>query len=106
MDTNGKSVVRLNAWAFGLATGITWGFSAILLGMLTLWFNFGPHTQQTMANVYMSNNASVSGILIGMVLAFINGLVMGAIFAYLYNIFNHYNKGYPSTYSTDNKPYA
>lgn len=108
MESNGKSVARLNAYAFGLAAGITWGLGVLFFGLLAWWFNLGHHAQETIASVYVGFNASLRGILMGIVWALMDGFLAGLIFAYLYNAFSHCccKKVCKNACSTDNKPCA
>ncbi|MFC2092854.1 bacteriophage holin [Bacteroidota bacterium] len=79
--------MKLSVKAFSLTCAIIWGLS---LFILTWWFIiFGPESIQgdetVISMVYLGYTVSPLGSIIGLVWAFVDGLVIGAIFAWLYN---------------------
>jgi len=79
--------MKLSVKAFSLTCAIIWGLS---LFILTWWFIiFGPESIQgdetVISMVYLGYTVTPLGSIIGLVWAFVDGLVIGAIFAWLYN---------------------
>jgi hypothetical protein len=77
--------MKLNIKAFALTCGILWGLG---LFFLTWWLiAFGGSTGQPtlIGNVYLGYTISPIGSVIGLVYAFFDALIGGAIFAWLYN---------------------
>ena len=77
--------MKLNIKAFALTFAIWWGVGIFLL---TWWIiAFGGSTSETffLGRVYFGYTISPVGSLIGLVWGFVDGLIAGAIFAWLYN---------------------
>jgi hypothetical protein len=78
--------MKLNIKAFAVACGIMWGLG-LFLG--TWWIMlFEGATKETMfiSLIYRGYNISAVGSLLGLVWAFFDGLIAGALFAWLYNL--------------------
>lgn len=78
--------MKLNVKAFALTCGIIWGVG---LFVLTWWIiAFGGATGETtlIGRVYLGYRISPLGSFIGLGWAFVDGLIGGAIFAWLYNL--------------------
>lgn len=77
--------MKLEVKAFALTCGIVWGVGLPLLTWWIIAFN-GPSTDPTwLGRIYRGYNLTVAGSLIGAIWAFFDGLVGGAIFAWLYD---------------------
>jgi hypothetical protein len=77
--------MKLNIKAFALTCGILWGLA---LFFLTWWLiSFGGATRELtlIGKVYLGYTVSPVGSVIGLVYAFFDALIGGAIFAWLYN---------------------
>ena len=77
--------MKLNIKAFALTCGILWGLG---LFFLTWWLiPFGGATREPtlIGKVYLGYTVSPIGSVIGLVYAFFDALIGGAIFAWLYN---------------------
>ncbi len=77
--------MKLNIKAFALTCGILWGLG---LFFLTWWFiAFDGSTGQPtlIGKIYRGYTVSPIGSVIGLVYAFFDALIGGAIFAWLYN---------------------
>ncbi len=88
--------MRLNVKSFALTCGIVWG-----LGLFagTLWIIvFDGVTEEItfLGRFYRGYNISPVGSIVGLIWAFLDGLISGAIFAWLYNLI--------STRSSTNEP--
>lgn len=77
--------MRLNVKAFALAGGIVWGAAIMLLTFWILIRGSSGLTLAKLSNVYLGYSVSVAGAFIGLVWGFIDGLIGGALFAWLYN---------------------
>ncbi len=80
------TVMKLNLKALALSSGIIWGLG---LFILTWWMiAFGGSTGEStfIGRVYIGYTISPIGSVIGLVWAFIDGLIGGALFAWLYNM--------------------
>ena len=78
--------MKLNVKAFALTCAVIWGLGLFLI---TWWIIvFGGATGETtfIGRVYLGYCISPLGSIIGLVWAFVDGLIGGAIFAWLYNL--------------------
>jgi len=76
----------LNVKAFALTCAIIWGFG---LFFLTWWLVAleGPSDTATfIGRIYRGYSVTPVGSLVGLAWAFVDGLMGGAIFAWLYNL--------------------
>jgi hypothetical protein len=81
-----ENVMKLDIKAFALTCGIIWGLA---LPLLTWWVmaTSGPRTPLLwLAHVYRGYSLTLIGSLIGAVWAFFDGLIGGALFAWLYDV--------------------
>ena len=77
--------MQLNIRAFALAGAIMWG-SAVLLGTWWIIMLDGPQEGVPfLGSIYRGYMITPVGSLIGMVWAVVDGLIGGAIFAWIYN---------------------
>ncbi|MFH2106544.1 MAG: bacteriophage holin [Candidatus Micrarchaeota archaeon] len=76
----------LNVKSFGLATGVSWGIYVFCLALIA---GVGPGVGlvHSLGTVYIGFQPGFVGAMIGLVYGFLDGLIGGAIFAYLYNLF-------------------
>lgn len=75
----------INIRAFALTCGIFWAASLILIAVLTMKTGLGLSFVDMAAEVYLGYGPTPVGVVIGAVWGFLDGLVCGAIFAWLYN---------------------
>ena len=79
--------MKLNVKAMALAAALLWGFG-VLLGTWWIILIDGPsHTPTVIAHVYRGYSFTFVGSLIGFAWAFVDGLIGGALLAWLYNRF-------------------
>jgi len=77
--------MRLNVKAFALCCGVIWGLGLLLLTWWIILFD-GPIGDVTcLGRIYRGYTISWTGSFIGLAWAAADGLVGGAIFAWLYN---------------------
>jgi len=78
--------MKLNVKAFALTSGLVWGLGLFMLTWWIIAFGGGATGETTLiGRVYLGYRISPVGSIIGLVWAFADGLVCGAIFAWLYN---------------------
>jgi len=82
--------MRLSTRGLALASGILWGVAMLGTGLANLiWANYGQQFLQIMASVYPGYHAtrSIAEVIVGTLYGFVDGLIAGAVFAWLYNQF-------------------
>jgi len=77
--------MKLNVKAIALTGGITWGLLIFLLTYFFLLMGYEGLTLAKLHKVYIGYSVSWYGGFIGFAYGFIDGLVFGAFFAWLYN---------------------
>ena len=78
--------MKLNVKAFALTCGIFWAVSVFVI---TWWLIvlYGASGARTWLGLfYLGYNISPIGSIIGLIWGFVDGLISGAIFAWLYNL--------------------
>lgn len=78
--------MKLNVKAFALTCGIFWAVSVFLITwwIIVLYGASGAPTR--LGLFYLGYNVSAIGSIIGLIWGFFDGLISGAIFAWLYNL--------------------
>lgn len=76
--------MKLHAKKFGLALGIIWGLSVLVLTLISAWTDFGYLTL-TNLSIYPGYSITVGGAFIGGIWAFIDGFVGGTLIIWVYN---------------------
>jgi hypothetical protein len=79
--------MKLNIKAFSLAFGLLWGFGLFFLTWWIIAFEGVTGESTFIGQIYRGYNISPAGSLIGLIWAFADGAIGGAIFAWLYNVF-------------------
>ena len=77
--------MKLNIKAFALACGLIWGLGLFLLTWWLIAFEGATGEVTWIGRLYRGYTISPMGSVIGLIWALIDGLVGGAIFAWLYN---------------------
>jgi hypothetical protein len=86
--------MKLSVKGLALACGILWGVAMLAMGLANLiWGSYGQQFLQTMASVYPGYHATRSGaeVIVGTLYGVVDGLIGGAVFAWLYNQFARAN---------------
>lgn len=82
--------MRLNVKAMALACALIWGILAMLLvGLVNLiWPDYGRPFLELAASIYPGYKAKggIGQVIIGTLYGLLDGLIGGAIFAWLYNL--------------------
>ena len=82
----GDLIMKLNVKAFALACGIIWAVGLFLLTWWIIMFDGATGEPTLIGRLYRGYTISPLGSVIGLVWAFFDGLIGGAIFAWLYNL--------------------
>ncbi len=80
--------MKFNTKALALASAILWGLAMLVTGLANLISgNYGQQFLQTMSSVYPGYHAtrSIAEVIVGALYGVVDGLVGGAVFAWLYN---------------------
>jgi hypothetical protein len=79
--------MRLNVKAFALTAGILSGGAVCLVTLWLLTFGYQGEMIRVLDHVYLGYTYSVAGAFVGLLWGFVDGLIGGALFAWLYNRF-------------------
>jgi hypothetical protein len=77
--------MRLNAKVLALTAGIFWGLSVFIATIWLLILGFQGKTIALLGNFYFGYSFSIGGAFVGLIWGFIDGLICGYIFAWVYN---------------------
>lgn len=78
--------MKLNVKAFALTCGLLWGFGIFFLTWWIIGFDGATGEPTLIGRVYRGYTLSPAGSFIGLVWAFFDGLILGALFAWVYNL--------------------
>ncbi len=78
--------MKLNVKAFALTCGICWGLGLFFLTWWIIAFEGATGASTFIGHLYRGFSISPAGSFIGLMWAFADGLIGGAIFAWLYNL--------------------
>lgn len=78
--------MKLNVKAFALTCGLVWGLGVLLLTWWIIAFEGTTAEVPFLGQIYRGYNISPLGSIIGLIWAFADGAIGGAIFAWLYNL--------------------
>lgn len=82
--------MKLSVKGLALASGMLWGIAMLGMGLANLgWNNYGQQFLQIMASVYPGYHAThnIGEVIVGTLYGVVDGLIGGAVFAWLYNQF-------------------
>ena len=77
--------MKLNVKSFALTCGLVWGFGIFLITWWIIAFDGITKEVTFIGRLYRGYSISPLGSVIGLLWAFIDGSVGGAIFAWIYN---------------------
>lgn len=77
--------MKLNVKAFSLTSGLLWGIGLFFLTWWIILFDGASQEITLIGRVYRGYSISTAGSFIGLLWGFVDGLIGGAIFAWLYN---------------------
>ena len=79
--------MKLNVRALALTCGILWGLGLFLATLWMILFDGASGEITFIGRVYRGYSISMTGSLFGLLWGFVDGLIGGAIFAWVYNLF-------------------
>ena len=82
--------MKLSIRSLALTSAILWGLAMLAMGVANLrWGNYGQQFLQTMSSVYPGYHGTrrITEIVLGTLYGAVDGLIGGAVFAWLYNQF-------------------
>jgi len=79
--------MKLDVKAFALTCGVIWGAGLFLLTWWIIAFEGVTGDVTLIGRLYKGYRISPLGSIIGLIWAFADGLIGGAVFAWLYNLF-------------------
>lgn len=79
--------MRLNVRAFALTTGLVWGIGVFLLTWWIMAFEGASGEVTALGRIYHGYALTPVGSVVGLIWALVDGLLGGAVFAWLYNRF-------------------
>lgn len=77
--------MKLNIKAFALSCGLIWGLGLFFLTWWLIAFEGASDELTFIGRIYRGYTVTPLGSVIGLIWAFIDGTIDGAIFAWLYN---------------------
>lgn len=77
--------MKFNIKAFALTCGIWWGFAIFALTWWIIAFDGTTGEITLIGKLYRGYNITPLGSILGLIWGFFDGLICGAIFAWLYN---------------------
>ncbi len=80
----------LSVKGLALTGGILWAGCVLLVGVANLvWPSYGVAFLEIARSLYpgYANTAGFGGVIVGMLYALLDGAILGAVFAWLYNTF-------------------
>jgi len=81
--------MKLNVKSFALTCGLIWGLGLLFITWWIILFEGSTYQVSFIGRVYRGYNISFIGSLFGLVWGFFDGLIGGAIFAWLYNLLSN-----------------
>ncbi|TFG99138.1 MAG: hypothetical protein E4H13_09165 [Calditrichales bacterium] len=78
--------MRINVKAFSLTCALFWGFGLLFITWWIILFDGQSETVTLIGKVYRGHSITPVGSLIGFLWGFFDGLIGGAVFAWLYNL--------------------
>jgi len=78
--------MRLNIKAFAITSGLVWGFAIFFLTWWIIAFDGAGGEPTVIGKLYPGYSISAAGSVIGFAWALVDGLIIGAVFAWLYNL--------------------
>ena len=78
--------MKLNVKAFALTCGFVWGIGLFLITWWVIIFDGATGEPTLIGRLYRGYCISPLGSIIGLIWAFVDGVIGGAIFAWLYNL--------------------
>jgi hypothetical protein len=79
--------MKLNAKSLALTCGILWGFAVFFATIWLLIIGASGKTISLLGAFYFGYQFSIAGAFVGLIWGFVDGVIGGFLFAYIYNFF-------------------
>lgn len=79
---------KLSPLALGLAFGVLWGLSLLIMGLVAFYYAYGHGFVTAIGALYPGYIPSVKGSILGGLIGFIDAFITGFLIAWLYNKFS------------------
>ena len=83
--------MKLNVKALAITSGLVWGIGLFLLTWWIIFFDGATGEVTIIGRLYRGYSISPGGSVIGLIWGLIDGMIGGAIFAWLYNLISGMN---------------
>jgi len=83
--------MKLNVTAFALTAGLLWGGAVLVVALANLaWPGYGRAFLELTASLYPGYHpgTGAASVIVGGLYGLVDGLIGGAVFAWLYNLFS------------------
>lgn len=87
MSCGSGSCHGLSPWGLGVAFGVTWALSTMILGVMAWQFHHGNSIVVELSSIYWGYEGTFIGILFGCLWGFVDGFISGVIVAWVYNFY-------------------
>lgn len=77
--------MKLNPVRLGLAGGIFWGASMLVMTLLAVHANYAQEFMSSLISIYPGYRVTDMGSVVGLLYGFVDGFVSLAIFGWIYN---------------------
>jgi len=77
--------MKLNVKAFSLSCGIFWAAIMFVMTALALTVGYGANFVNAVLSIYLLGSVKSSTLIVGPIVAFVDGAIGGLLFALLYN---------------------
>lgn len=77
--------MKLDVVKFGLACGLVWSVSVLILGLSTAFIPWGGGSVKALGTLYLGYKTGIAGAIIGAVWAFCDAGIGGLVLAWVYN---------------------
>ena len=77
--------MKLSIKGLALTAAILWALCTLVLSITVSQWGWGSECLKIISSMYLGYDTTLTGTVIGIVWGFADGLVSGAIFAWLYN---------------------
>ncbi|MEK7528619.1 MAG: bacteriophage holin [Patescibacteria group bacterium] len=79
--------MKLSVKGVGLAAAVLYAVGMLVFGFLATYASWGTEVYTLVASVYRGVGTTFAGVLVGAIWGFVDGLICGSLFAWLYNKF-------------------
>jgi len=76
---------KFNVKALAIAGGVAWGALILFVGLTSTFFSWGNGFVDVMASIYIGFAPTLLGSIIGTLWALVDGALIGALIAWVYN---------------------